>query len=139
MKRMFLTMALAIIASVFSAQAQDVITDPVAQQAQQEAIKAQKAAEKEAKKQQKAIEKREKEAKKREKEIKKHNDAVKKANNAQKAAERAAEKAQKAAEKAAAAPGDLKLPVLVPMVIRRQFWQSCTRWRLRTMIPLSTR
>ena len=50
MKRMFLTMALAITASVFSAQAQDVITDPVAQQAQQEAIKAQKAAEKEAKK-----------------------------------------------------------------------------------------
>ena len=67
MKRMILTMVLAITASVFSVQAQGVITDPAAQKAQQEAIKAQqeavkaqKAAEKEAKKQQKAIEKRKK-------------------------------------------------------------------------------
>ena len=51
MKKFILTMALAITASVYTAQAQDVITDPVAAQAQQEAIKAQKAAEKEAKKQ----------------------------------------------------------------------------------------
>ena len=34
MKKMFLTMALAITASVFSAQAQDVITDPILHQAQ---------------------------------------------------------------------------------------------------------
>ena len=41
MKRMILTMVLAITASVFSVQAQGVITDPAAQKAQQEAIKAQ--------------------------------------------------------------------------------------------------
>ena len=45
MKKFILTMALAITAGVFTAQAQDVITDPVAAQAQQEAIKAQKEAE----------------------------------------------------------------------------------------------
>ena len=60
MKKFILTMALAITAGVYTAQAQDVITDPAAAaaQAQQEAIKAQKAAEKEANKQQKAIEKK---------------------------------------------------------------------------------
>ena len=115
MKKIMIMMAIAIVASwgsVNTAKAQDVITDPVQQEA---AIKAQKDAQKAALKQQKAIEKQEKakkkaekEAKKKEREAKKHNDAVKKANNAQKAAEKAQEKAQKAAEKAAAAPGDLK-------------------------------
>ena len=47
MKKFIMSMALAIIAGVYTAQAQDVITDPVAAaQAQQDAIKAQKAAEK---------------------------------------------------------------------------------------------
>ena len=46
MKKFILTMVMAITASVFTAQAQDVITDPAAAvKAQQEAIKAQKAAE----------------------------------------------------------------------------------------------
>ena len=57
MKKFILTMVLAITAGVYTAHAQDVITDPAAIKAQQEAVKAQKAAEKEAKKAQKAIEK----------------------------------------------------------------------------------